>query len=190
MDNLIGKPVFCKRDGSQGIVDGVTPDIITIKIDEDIKPVTHSTFKRWWTVVPQEAEEVSEEVVQAAPAVEEPTEAAKGLQLRDKFIAIVKDMGEDNIEVICNPDKKTDVIKYNGKNVFETSYTKNKFNVCAHPNSLTAANKSKVDKMFPKEWGWTLRAKFTFTSMSDAPLMKSIIADGIFYRKEKTDGVN
>lgn len=185
MENLNGKSVFCKRDGKTGVIQSQSQDLIVILVDGEEKPVTHSTFKRWWSEVPQEQPDV---VAVVSGEGQLPDEAdAGGLNLRNRFISLVKDFEDDSIETICVPDKKLDTVKYNGKNIFEMSYTKNKLNVLVHPDSLTAANKSKMYKLFPKEWGWALRAKFVFTKMSEFPLMKSIIADGIFFRKESKE---
>lgn len=185
MENLNGKSVFCKRDGKTGTVQSHSQDVIVILVEGEEKPVTLSTFKRWWSEVPQEEPEAE---TLTSTEDQSPDEAdAGGLNLRNRFISLVKDFEDANIEIICVPDKKLDTVKYNGKNIFEMSYTKNKLNVLAHPDSLTAANKSKIYKSFPKEWGWALRSKFVFTKMSEFPLMKSIIADGIFFRKENKE---
>jgi hypothetical protein len=39
--------------------------------------------------------------------------------------------------------------------------------------------------VFPKEWGWSLSAKFVFTDITQIPLMKTIIVDGLFYRQRE-----
>ena len=70
-----------------------------------------------------------------------------------------------------------------GRNIFEVTICRKKLVVMAHPNSLTPDNMRRVTKLYPKEWNNSLRAKFVFQSVDQVPLMKTIISDGIFYRK-------
>jgi len=197
--NRIGLTVYCKRNGLHGIVIAEDEDAgtLTVDVQGSVKAITEATFKRWYSIIPQdlpvETEQLAEEVVppkEAELAVPTPKaeilpagEVGIGLILRDKFVAILKEFGVEGIEIFVSDEKRTDTIKLNNSNIFECTYAKRRFNVLAHPDSLTPDNKKRAEKMFPKEWGWALRAKFVFTDLSDSPLMKSIIADGLYYRK-------
>lgn len=198
MENLVGKEVFNKRSSVFGVV--IEQDEANVSIElrsGEVKVISHSTFKRWWTETPsaepfteQEKEAMKQEDAQPASApsrggvVRPAGEAGIGLKLRDKFIAMVKDYGVEGVEVFYKPETRSDVVKLNGRNVFECTHADRRFNVLCHPDSLTPDNKKKITKLFPKEWGWSLRAKFVFTEMTQGPLMKSIISDGLFYRSE------
>jgi hypothetical protein len=239
MKDLVGQPVFCKRNNTTGTV--VAQDSVTITVETAgvQKQVTMATFNRWYNEVPTEGaaeqtpaatpstQQVPAEPVTpvtppassrrgkstpplAAPAqqpaapVQTNTDGKKqkkkdketnkeaavaggpslGQQLRDKFVALIKEISEGkNIDISVNDKTKADIIKYNGKNVFECNTAKKRFNVLCHPDSLTPDNTKRAEKIFPKEWGWSLRAKFVFTDIAQWPLMKSVITDGLFYRE-------
>lgn len=208
--SLMGKSVFNKRTGLMGTVVG--EDGLTLMIDTQgvVKTVTRSTFTRWFNVVEDDKPEVEEEKKEEAkdvptPETSEPEvsstdqEESKekgsrfnpsgdkgiGQQLADKFLYLVKDMANQDLDITADESGNKLVIKYNGKNIFECTTAKRRFSVLCHPDSLTAQNVKNAFKVFPKEWGWALRAKFVFTSLDDVPLMKSIITDGMFYRQIK-----
>lgn len=208
--SLMGKSVFNKRTGLMGTVVG--EDGLTLMIDTQgvVKTVTRSTFTRWFNVVEDDKPEVEEEKKEEVkdvptPETSEPEvsstdqEESKekgsrfnpsgdkgiGQQLADKFLYLVKDMANQDLDITADESGNKLVIKYNGKNIFECTTAKRRFSVLCHPDSLTAQNVKNAFKVFPKEWGWALRAKFVFTSLDDVPLMKSIITDGMFYRQIK-----
>ena len=208
--SLMGKSVYNKRTGLMGNVVG--EDGLTLMIDTQgiIKSVTRGTFTRWFTVVEDDPKEetVSKEPesapVDESPKTDEvtdspPSPAAKaprntpsgekgvGEALCEKFLYLLKDMANQDLDITFKQEGKYIVVKYNGKNVFELSVANRRLSVFSHPNSLTPTNKSLVTKMFPKEGGWFLRAKFVFTSLDEVPLMKSIITDGLFYRQIKEE---
>lgn len=200
MKDLIGVQVYCRRNGTKGIIVAVDEDsgTLTIDVEGNLKVVTNSTYKRWYTIIPTDnpesvvsaVEQTGEEGIKtkqkktSSKNKQAAGEAGIGVHLRDRFINIIKDMDLEGVEIFCNLDKKTDVVKYNGKNVFECSYASRRFNVLCHPDSLSPDNRRRVTKMCPKEWGWALRAKFVFTSLDEAPIMKSIISDGLYFRKD------
>lgn len=181
--NIIGVEVFCKRNGLRGTV--ITQDGQTLTIDcGDLKKnLTYSSFEKWWTIVPQDKEDGEDTVEEEVIPDDSPKDNGYGLLLRNRFIKEIQGTEIDGITFFYNEKTKTDIIKYHGFNVFECSFTKKKCNVICHPESLTPANKRRCTKMYPLEWGWALRAKFVFTDISQWPLMKSIIADGLFYRR-------
>lgn len=198
-ENIIGKKVFCKRNGATGVVTIKDGQTITIDINGEEKSYTHATFNRWWVVVPEEQPEGTvQQAVTEEPNIEEVEETTEknkrtiypsgdvgiGVQLRDKFVDLVKNLGIDEVTIFHNDANHTDIIKFKGVNVFECSYASRRFNVLAHPESLSPINRKKVTKMHPKDWGWSLRAKFVFTELTQWPLMQSIISDGLFYRRE------
>ena len=209
--SLMGKSVFNKRTGLMGTVVG--EDGLTLMIDTQgtVKTVTRSTFTRWFKVVeddvPEVEEKKEEEQVVSTPETSETEESSTetkeeeekekgtrfnpsgdkgiGQQLADKFLYLVKDMANQDLDITSDESGNKLVIKYNGKNIFECTTAKRRFSVLCHPDSLTAQNVKNAFKVFPKEWGWALRAKFVFTSIDEVPLMKSIITDGMFYRQIK-----
>lgn len=200
-ESIVGKKVFCKRNGATGVVTIKDGQTITIDINGEEKSYTHGTFNRWWTVIPEEQNEITQPIITERPETEEVIEEIEteekqkrkiypsgetgiGVQLRDKFVDLVKNLDIDEVTIFHNEQNHTDVIKFKGVNVFECSYASRRFNVLAHPESLSPINRKKVTKMHPKEWGWSLRAKFVFTELTQWPLMQSIISDGLFYRRE------
>jgi len=110
-----------------------------------------------------------------------------GEQLREKFLTLVKQQANQHLDITYDEKNHRDIVKYNGRNVFECTTAKRRFNVLCHPKSLTADNFKRADKVFPKEWGWSLRAKFVFTDITQIPLMKTIIVDGLFYRQKEEE---
>lgn len=193
--------VFCKRDGTRGIVVAEDKDILTIQTNGVNKTVTESTFKRWYTIVPQDREENQ---MVPMPGTETPDwgekhwggkdtpddkppsgEAGIGLELRKKFIQMVKNGANQSLDFTYDEKNSRDIIKYNGKNVFECTTARRRFNVLCHSKALTPDNLKRANKVFPKDWGWVLNVKFVFTDMSQVPLMRSIITDSLYYRREE-----
>lgn len=190
--------VFNKRDGTIGTVVGEDEVTISIQILDNIKAVTRKTFMRWYTVVPQE--QVTEDVVEnditdeqkpstdnyVAPKEDSIPSGEPGIGdvLRSKFLSIVKDQANQELETFYYPKEKKDVIRYNGRNVFECTTASRRFNVYCHPLSLTPMNLRRASKIHDKSWGWSLRAKYIFTTEAQWPLMKTIIVDGLYYRQK------
>lgn len=177
MSDLLYAEVFNRKEGISGKVISVNPDFLSIEFDnkgeKETQAVSYATFKRWYNIVSKPEEE---DLV--------PT---SGDILRTSFMKILNnEFGSEEIEIFYNDKKKLEIVKYNGRNIFEITATKDTLNVMCHPNSLTAVNMSKAYKTFPKEWNWSLRTKFIFRSASETPLMRSIIADGIYYRKSQS----
>jgi hypothetical protein len=108
-----------------------------------------------------------------------------GEQLREKFLALVKEQANQHLDITYDDKNHRDIVKYNGRNVFECTTAKRRFNVLCHPKSLTPDNLKRATKIFPKEWGWSLNVKFVFTDINQWPLMKTIIVDGLFYRQRE-----
>lgn len=193
--------VFCKRNGTRGIVVSEDKDILTIQTNGVNKTVTESTFKRWYTIVPQDKEE---NPMVPMPGTESPDwgekhwgsestpndkppsgESGIGLELRKKFIQMVKSGANQSLDFTYDEKNNRDIIKYNGKNVFECTTARRRFNVLCHSKALTPDNIKRANKVFPKDWGWVLNVKFIFTDMSQVPLMRSIITDSLYYRQEE-----
>jgi len=198
--NYVNLEVFNKRNGTIGTVVGQDETIILIKSGDIIKAVTENTFLRWYTIVPQD-KPVEKETIKE-PEKEEKKEKKKtdgkdkslpagapgvGEELRDKFLSLVKEQANQDLDITYDEKNHRDIVKYNGRNVFECTTAKRRFNVLCHPKSLTPDNLKRADKVFPKEWGWSLRAKFVFTDITQIPLMKTIIVDGLFYRQKEEE---
>lgn len=190
MKNYVGATVQCTRDGATGTVAEQDSLTITIEVNGKNKAYTHNTFNRWWKVLVAPEEPKPEKT---RPPIDSKVDSwgrpagdyGIGVKLRDKFISIVKDYDFENVVIFHDEKKKKDTVRYLGKIIFETSYADRRFNVYCRYESLTPMNKNKLAKLCPKEWCWTLRAKFVFTDMSQWPLMKSIINDGFFYENNR-----
>jgi len=212
--NYVNLEVFNKRDGTIGTIISQNGTTLSIKAGSIIKEVTESSFLRWYTIVPQDSpvdKETNKEskttVMPETPdqGCEENTTEKKteegvvkkdnrtfssgeqgiGDKLRDRFLTLVKEQANQNLDISYNEKSKQDIIKYNGRNVFECTTAKRRFNVMCHPDSLTHDNLKRAEKVFPKEWGWSLRAKFVFTDVGQWLTMKTIIVDGLFYRQRE-----
>lgn len=198
--NYVNLEVFNKRNGTIGTVVGQDETTILIKSGDAIKAVTENTFLRWYTIVPQDKPAEKETIKE--PEKEEKKEKKNtdkeykslpagapgvGEELRDKFLSLVKEQANQHLDITYDEKNNRDIIKYNGWNVFECTTAKRRFNVLCHPKSLTPDNLKRADKVFPKEWGWSLRAKFVFTDITQIPLMKTIIVDGLFYRQKEEE---
>lgn len=198
--------VFCKRDGTRGIVVGENKDVIVIQTSGINKTITESTFKRWYTIVPQDKPEDAPSA--PAPNAEDlnfeqnynenesalsgksksiiPSgEAGVGLELRAKFISMVKTSANQSLDFTYDEKNCRDIIKYNGKNVFECTTARRRFNVLCHHKALTSYNLKRANKIYPKDWEWPLNVKFVFTDLSQTPLMRSVITDSLYYRQEE-----
>ena len=198
--NYVNLEVFNKKNGTIGTVVGQDDTTILIKTGDAIKAVTENTFLRWYTIVPQD--KPAEEETIKEPEKEEKKEKKKidekdkslpagppgvGELLREKFLSLVKEQANQHLDITYDEKNNRDIIKYNGWNVFECTTAKRRFTVLCHPKSLTPDNLKRADKVFPKEWGWSLRAKFVFTDITQTPLMKTIIVDGLFYRQKEEE---
>lgn len=195
----INLEVYNKRNGTRGVIVAEGNDTVTINTDGVNKVVTEGTFRRWYTIIPQDKEEVENNSVEPASANEPdsddvPTETkvispsgevGVGIELRNKFIDIVKNHANQSLDFTYDEKNNRDIIKYNGKNVFECTVARRRFNVLCHPKALTPDNLKRADKIYPKEWGWVLNVKFVFTDMSQVPLMRSVITDSLFYRQKE-----
>lgn len=198
----INLEVFCKRNGTRGIVVAEDSGTLTINTNGVNKVVTEGTFKRWYTIIPQDVEE---EALNTQSASEEPSispegdvvseekskrinpsgEVGAGLELRNKFVDLVKSQANQSLDFTYDEKNNRDIIKYNGKNVFECTTARRRFNVLCHAKALTPDNLKRANRVFPKEWGWVLNVKFVFTDMNQVPLMRSIITDSLFYRQRE-----
>lgn len=210
--NYVDLEVFNKRNGTTGTVVSQDETTISVKCGDAIKAVTESTFLRWYTIVPQdkpvEKEKAKEPETVPMPGTQDHDGREKasgrkedtdekdkkvlpsgdsgiGEQIRDKFLSIVKEQSNQHLDITYNEKNHRDIIKYNGRNVFECTTAKRRLNVLCHPKSLTPDNLKRATEIFPKEWGWSLNAKFVFTDLTQIPLMKTIIVDGLFYRQRE-----
>lgn len=192
----INQEVFCKRNGTRGIIVSESDGVVTIQTGGVNKTVTLSTFKRWYTIIPQSVEETSDSAPDNSLAEETTTKEANtrkmpsgengiGVELRKKFIELIQSQSTQNLDFTYDPKNNRDIIKYNGRNIFECTTAKKRFNVLCHAKALTPDNLKRAQIVFPKEWGWSLNVKFVFTSLSQAPLMRSIITDSLFYRRKE-----
>lgn len=188
--SILNLEVFNKRNGVTGVVVAEDNQTVTIQTDGINKVVTRGTFKRWYNIIPQEnkEKEPDEQTVTEAEVSEDGKgmpagEWGAGDQLRKKFLGIIKSKANQLLDFSYDDKLKRDIVKYNGKNVFECTTANRRFNVLCHPKALTPDNLQRADKVFPKEWGWALSVKFIFTDLSQVPLMHSIITDSLFYRQ-------
>jgi hypothetical protein len=190
--SIVGREVYDKRAGIMGKVlkeDGLSL-VIEFSTAEGTttKTITPATFKRWYRLLdPEPAEEDPapvEEKKERGPVPEEQKGAVGvGSALCNLFVATVMSSANQDLEITGTKDKRSVVIKYNGRNVFEITVCKRRLVVMCHPKSLAAANMYQVTKLYPKEFGWPLSAKFVFTDDAQLPLMRSVINDGLFYRQ-------
>ena len=190
--SIVGREVYDKRAGVMGKVlkeDGLSL-VIEFSTAEGTttKTITPATFNRWYRLLdPEPAEEVPPPVEENKErgAVPEDHKGAVGVgsALCNLFVATVKSSANQDLDITGAKDKRSVVIKYNGRNVFEITVCKRRLVVMCHPKSLAPANVAQVTKQYPKEFGWPLSAKFVFTDDAQLPLMRSIINDGLFYRQ-------
>lgn len=196
----LGMNVYNKRNGTQGVVVSESADGFVIQTEGVNKMVTLGTFKRWYTIIPADGNDNVQPVADKIEEADKPEEAESktkrvqpageygvGIKLRNKFLDMVKYQANQSLDFTYDAKNKRDIIKYNGKNVFECTTANKRFNVLCHPKALTPDNLQRADSVFPKEWGWALSAKFVFTDLSQAPLMKSIITDSLYYRQCRKD---
>lgn len=207
--SIVGREVYDKRAGLMGKVlkeDGLSLVIEFSTADGTrTKTITPATFKRWYRLMDPEPETTQESPVTGAGSRDESEnpsaseESAKqdgatvpedqkgavgvGSALCNLFVRTVKDSANQDLEVTGTKDKRSVVIKYNGRNVFEITVCKRRLVVMCHPKSLAPANVAQMTKQYPKEFGWPLSAKFVFTDDAQLPLMRSIINDGLYYRQ-------
>lgn len=188
--SIVGREVYDKRAGVMGKVlkeDGLslviefsTPDGTTTKT------ITPATFKRWYRLLDKDPAEETEgvEEKESNPVPEKYKGAVgAGSALCSLFLATIKQAANQDLDISSTKDKRTVVVKYNGRNVFELTACKRRLVVMCHPKSLAPSNVPHVAKQYPKEFGWPLSAKFVFTDDAQLPLMRSIINDGLYYRQ-------
>lgn len=190
--SIVGREVYDKRAGIMGKVlkeDGLSL-VIEFSTAEGTatKTITPATFRRWYRLLDPEPEEErpsAEEKKTERNVVPEEHKGAVGVgsALCNLFIATIKSSANQDLEITGTKDKRNVVVKYNGRNVFEITVCKRRLVVMCHPKSLAANNMYQVTKLYPKEFGWPLSAKFVFTDDSQLPLMRSIINDGLYYRQ-------
>ena len=190
--SIVGREVYDKRAGIMGKVlkeDGLSL-VIEFSTAEGTttKTITPSTFKRWYRLLdPEPAEETSapvEEKKERGPVPKHQKGAVgAGSALCNLFLDTVKEAANQDLDITGTKAKRSVVVKYNGRNVFEITVCKRRLVVMCHPKSLAPTNVAQVTKQYPKEFGWPLSAKFVFTDDSQLPLMRSIINDGLFYRQ-------
>lgn len=189
--SIVGREVYDKRAGIMGKVlkeDGLSLVIEFSTPDGTVvKTITPATFKRWYRLLDEDpADNVIEEVPtkDRAPVPQEHKGAVgAGSALCGMFLALVKEAANQDLDITGTKDKRNVVVKYNGRNVFEITVCKRRLVVMCHPKSLAPANVSQITKQYPREFGWPLSAKFVFTDDAQAPLMRSIVNDGLYYRQ-------
>lgn len=183
--------VLNRRTLLTGTVVKIDDEMIYIDVDSvGVKCVTHSNFERWW--VEDRPEEEIKEAKKEVDAIVKETEIedtthrdrgeSTGKELMDIFSSIIRSYNDKNLVIQYTKSVDAKVL-YKGKAVFYVRINRRKLVVLAHPDSLTADNRRRMDKLYPAEWNKVLRARFVFQSPSQSPIMRSIISDGIFYRK-------
>ena len=183
---IIGADVYNKKNlGVKGKIVKVEDELVYIDVGTTISCVTKNIFSQFWGYESKPVNESEEEIT--AETSEEPKEEHEGVpgigeDLSIRFINIVKSYDDKAIVVEYKHNNKI-VVRYNGSIVFNLDVCRKKLVVYAHPNSLTPDNMRRCTKMYPKEWNKSLRAKFVFYELNQSPLMKSLISDGIYYRK-------
>lgn len=190
--SIVGRDVYDKRAGIMGKVlkeDGLSL-VIEFSTAEGTttRTITPATFKRWYRLMDPEPEDEApapaEEKKERGPVPEDQKGAVGvGSALCNLFVDTVKSTANQDLDITGTKDKRSVVIKYNGRNVFEITVCKRRLVVMCHPKSLAPTNVAQVTKQYPKEFGWPLSAKFVFTDDAQLPLMRSIINDGLYYRQ-------
>ena len=196
-DNLLGADAYNKRTGVHGVIEVVDSLTVTINCNGVDQSVTYPALEKWWNVIPVQTiqEEVVEEPQQPVSSQPEPShdyntpdsEKYVGHRLRDKFLAMLINQQDEELTYVYKEKSKAYVIRYRGFNIFEVYATKKRLTILAHPLSLSPANKKRADAIYPKEYGWALRAKFVFDTedVGATMNMKSILQDGMFYRSQR-----
>lgn len=177
-----GIKVYNRRNLQKGVVVSSDEEIVNIDVENvGVKSVTQNVFDKWWALEPEDNCTDDNTVIQIKSKEPVAREYITGEILIQKFLSIINSYNDDSIVVNFKTDKRC-IIRCNDKIIFDITIKRKGLSVLCHPNSLTPDNLRRVTKLYPKDWHVSLRARFNFMSM-DTPLMKSIIADGIFYRK-------
>lgn len=172
---MVGMMYTNKRNKSVWVVLSVEDGVVKAmsKETKDIKFIKQDQFDAWFEKFDTKVHKSSK------PRV--------GQELLNKFLKIynfyVKDLDH---EMTYNPKTRTFYLAVNGKNVFKIIHSKYQIMVFAHPKSLsTRALKQRVDKDCSSEWNINLSSKFVFkeNTVDEEAVMKSLIVDGVFYRK-------
>lgn len=189
-----GVEVYDRRKGITGVILGEDDTVVVVECGSVRKAVSRQYFEKHYTIVPQDKDEQVEEL--AAPSEPEQEKDERGIplgeygigdRLRVKFLGIVKDTADQKLDILYDAKNKKDIVKYNGRNVFECWISQRRYTVMCHPDSLTVSNLKRATEVVPKSWGWSLRAKYVFTDITEWPLMKTIIVDGLYYRQKKEE---
>lgn len=182
----IGKSVFNRTTGLMGEIvasDGVT---VTVECNGVVKAYLRNSFKSMFRVIESEEDSVGTDKKvdgRKNPRPNPKGEPDVGQEILSKFLANLKNMANQNLDISFKRDGKYMIVLYNGYRIFEVAIANRRISVFAHPRSLSPLNASLANRIFPKEGGRHLRAKFVFTSPDEVPLMKSLITDGLYYRQ-------
>lgn len=185
---VVGKEVYDKLSGRMGRVLREDGFRIVVRLgstpeDAEIKSVSSGVFQRFYKVIEDPDAPETPKVEQKR--IEKYPKGRKGVgeRLYLLFRQEILNMANQDLEFYRSADGEYEMVRYNGHNVFRTRTAKRRLVVYCHPKSLCPANKARIVKQYPKEYHWVLCAKFVFSDDSDLPLMRSIIADGLFYRQ-------
>lgn len=210
MKSFVDKEVLCKRDQSHGLVVAQSSTSVTVETAGVAKEVSWSTFNRWYKVVDEDAEPDDKEALAkavkrekekeakavVAPAEHKPVEKesepeesyAIGIKYRASFLDLVAELtsllSHDKIETFYKPETRTDIVRVNGRNAFECVMAKKKYSILCHPDSLAPETLKRATKLFPKEWGWALRAQYIMGEDMPFTVIRGVVTDGIYYRSK------
>lgn len=172
---------------------------VFLKLDDgtDVKENKYK-FRHFFeerTLVPDKTmkEPVEPKIVEAIkPDTRIPScDGVKPEELHAEFMRILDSFGMP-YESILNDKNNVLTIKYNGYNIFKTSYNKHRFWVLCHTNSLNATLKKssaywstakKYNEKKKSGVGESLKTKFIFTDWNQRSVMKSLIRVGFEYRR-------
>ena len=182
----VGDIVYYRRDLTKGEVAKLDLGCVYIKLEGgDIKAVTIQQFNKYWITERMLNKDKTNDTdfgMNLANTSVLSGELGIGKKLADKFIGFLKSMHDDKLTLEFKDPKKF-TVWYDGYTVFRVEECRRKLVVYAHPKSLLPVNMKYVAKVYPKNFYQSLRAKFVFTEESQIPIMRSIISDGIYYRK-------
>lgn len=116
----------------------------------------------------------------------------EGVRYRASFFQMINSNAaclSDKIDIIHKPETKQDIVKCNGRNIFECTLSKKKYTILCHPDSLAPETLKRATKIFPKEWGWALRAQFVIDSADMATVIRAVVNDGMYFRSKDKPAV-
>lgn len=168
-----GEEYFNRRDGIRGSIKAFDDFTVTMELEnETTKIYTRSMFKKWWVALETKPKSEIKQEIKNSGTIK---------QIEDEFVSLLSQYGDENLEKFYRGTHC--IVKYKGKIILDTTKTKFKYTVYAHIEALSPQLSGRYE-ILPQEHHKNLRAKFVFTSQSEAhTVLKIIVTDSIFYRK-------